>query len=343
MASPIGRTFMLVINDDHAPNIEWLHQKTLQINDQLSEWGIIHHDLDQGTPHYHVAIKYINPTRLTTVASHYEQAENLVKLWRRNDNNMWAYMTHQTKEAKGIKVDYQPFLDDSTKSLWSSEKTKEKARYNPNQATPKDKIERICKQILQGKLTERELLGEDLIVTYWQNKSKIDQAIQLRTKSLRFNPPPCRTIYIQGPSGVGKSTYAQKTAEKLYEDDYARASSSNDPLQDYAGEKCLIIDDWRPKNYEFEDLLALLDPYQRARTHKSRYFNKPLATELIIITSNMTLNNAIEHYTSWNNEDPHQIRRRIQTLITMETATDITIEKYDEQLQIYYVEQPDVI
>lgn len=340
MSSPTGRNFMLVLTDDYVlGGIDSLEEKVQKIADKLDEWGIIHHDLDVGTNHYHIALKYKVPTRLPAVAKQLDQPENLVQLWRKAEGNMWGYMTHQTTQAKAQKADYLPYLNDQQKSRWSSETTKEKANFDPKRKKKNnEKIDKAIEKILTGKMTRKELLSPEHIIFYHKNMTALDKAIKLRTESLKYNPPRCRTIYIQGASGTGKTSYAKSLAEKEYGVSYAFASGANDPLQDYTGERCLIIDDWRPKDYEFNELLALLDPYYRSRTHKSRYYNKPLATEMIIITTNIALNDAVAHYTDFTKEDPKQIRRRIHKLITL-YSDHKDIENYNEQYDGYEPEE----
>lgn len=335
MASPIGRNFMLVITPEHAGDgLDWLELKTKQLTDNLENYGIIYHDLDTANLHYHVAIHLKQPVRLSTIAKNYEQAENVVNLWRRNEGNMWAYLTHQTNKAKAEKVDYTPYLNNPNKTRFDTDQTKEKCIYNVSKSKLSDqtKVDKLCEKILTGDLIEKQLLAPDLIKTYWRHKTKIDKAIQLRTKSLRYNAPNCRTTLITGNSGTGKTRYATTLAKKNYPDNWLIASAGNDPLQDYTGEKCIIFDDWRPQDYNLQDLLALLDPYYRNRTHKSRYSNKPLATELIIITTNINIDAIISYYTAYNSEDPKQIRRRINTIVTMVENEQPYIEYYDEQL-----------
>lgn len=335
MASPIARTYMLVLTPEHAgTGLDWLEDKTKQLGDNLDSYGIIYHDLDTANKHYHVAIKTKQPVRLSAIAKNYEQAENLIKIWRRNEGNMWAYMTHQTKNAKAEKVDYTPYLYDHNKTRFDSDITRQKCMYDDtkNQKNEKARIEKLCYAILDGNITKKDLLAPDLIKTYWQHKTKIDKALQVRTDSLRLNAPKCKTTLITGKSGTGKTTYATNLAKQNYPHSWIMASAGNDPLQDYTGERCIIFDDWRPQDYQLQDLLALLDPNYRQRTHKSRYYNKPLATELILITTNLTLDNITNYYTGYNNEDPKQIRRRIQTLVTIHDDKTITTEEYDEQL-----------
>jgi hypothetical protein len=98
------------------------------------------------------------------------------------------------------------------------------------------------------------------------------------------------------------------------------ASGANDPLQDYTGEKCMIFDDFRPSDYEWINLLALLDPNYRQRTHQSRYYNKPLATELIILTSVYNISDIADYYHAlMPNEPMLQLYRRIGTIIDLNT------------------------
>lgn len=335
MATPLGRNYMLVITPEHAGDgLDWLEQKTKQLGDNLENYGIIYHDLDTANLHYHIAIRLKQPARLSTIAKNYEQAENVVNLWRRNEGNLWAYLTHQTTNAKAEKVDYTHYLDDPSKTRFDSEITKEKCKYDPQKSklSEQTKVEKLCEKILTGEIIEKQLLAPDLIKTYWKHKTKIDNALKLRVKSLRHNAPDCKTTLITGKSGTGKTTYATTLAKKTYPDKWLMASAGNDPLQDYTGENCIIFDDWRPQDYDLQDLLALLDPYYRNRTHKSRYFNKPLATELIIITTNLDIDAIISYYTAFNSEDPKQIRRRINTIVTMAENEEPIIEEYDEQL-----------
>jgi hypothetical protein len=326
---------MLVITPEYAGDgLDWLENKAKQLGDNLENYGIIHHDLDTANIHYHVAVKTKQPVRLSAIAKNFEQSENLVKIWRRNEGNMWAYMTHQTKNAKAEKVDYTPYLYNPNKTRFDSEQTKQKCMYDTtkNQKSDKAILEKICFAVIDGNITKKDLLAPELIKTYWQHKTKIDKAMQVRTESLRLNAPTCKTILITGDSGTGKTRYAIELAKQLYPKTWLMASAGNDPLQDYTGEKCIIFDDWRPQDYPLQDLLALLDPNYRQRTHKSRYYNKPLATELILITTNLTLDNIINYYTGYNNEDPKQIRRRIQKIITMQPDYTAVIETYDEQI-----------
>lgn len=62
------------------------------------------------------------------------------------------------------------------------------------------------------------------------------------------------------------------------------SSGSNDVLDGYAEQDCIILDDLRPSCMGLSDLLKMLDN-NTASTVKSRYKNKVLECKLIIVTS----------------------------------------------------------
>lgn len=313
---------MLAINAnrlaDHKDPLDWLEKQTVLLP-HVENYAIIIHDLDQGQDHYHVALKLAQPVRLNTIAKQYGQQPNVVEMWQGHIDNMWSYMTHQTKKAKAEKADYLPYLYDTSKSRWDSQETQEKAKHKTiANANNKKEVEVLAEQVILGNITKKDLLKHSMVMTYWKHKTLLDRALQVRSQSLVVDPPNCKTYYIQGASGTGKTSYARALADTNHPNDNAMASAGNDPLQDYLGEKCLIIDEFRPQDWQLPDLLSLLDPYHRQRTHKSRYYNKGLATELILITSVIPLDDVVDYYTAFTKEDPKQIRRRIAKVIDLD-------------------------
>lgn len=93
-------------------------------------------------------------------------------------------------------------------------------------------------------------------------------------------------IYISGVSGSGKTTYAKILASKYYdENEIFISSGGSHPFDEYYGEKCIIIDDFRDSVLAYNDLLRLLDNNTSSNVG-ARYHNKSLARcELIILTS----------------------------------------------------------
>jgi hypothetical protein len=307
-----------------------LAKKASKIQD--CRYAVILHDKDLGSSHLHLAMTVENARSIESVAKDLKIPNNFIQKWDRRTNNLWSYLTHETSSASRVKVNYKHYLADPTKFVTNIDNFEELIK-NPKHNT--NELNTIISKILIGELTRKELLKPEMLQTYYDNMYKIDHAIKLRTESLKYNPPACNTKYIYGASGTGKTTKAIEIAISLYPNSYTVGSAPNDLLQDYTGEKCLIIDDFRPQNFDFVELLMLLDPIHRQRTHKSRYYNKPLASELIIITSTLPLHKTIDYYQSLNrNEDMKQLRRRIQTVTNMDSTTPVTMI-YDEQLDDY--------
>lgn len=323
------RALMLTATTDYA-NLDQLEKLAETIPNM--DYAIILHDKDTGTDHYHMSMYFKHATTIEAVAKKLNVKPNFIQKWDKRTNNLWNYLIHNTNEAHNTKADYTDYINNA-----------DKFRTNlPDfgALTTRDSSGRrgdeVIRKILLGIITKKELLSPDLIEFYYKNIHKIDNAIRLRTESLKYNPPNCKTIYIYGKGGTGKTTEAIKIAQTKYPNSYTIASSSNDPLQDYTGEKCVIFDDFRPQNYDFIELLGLLDPYYRQRTHKSRYYNKPLATELIIITTTQSIDELLRYYQNMNvREDIFQLKRRIETVIYIDESHETHTTVLDDQSATY--------
>lgn len=122
-------------------------------------------------------------------------------------------------------------------------------------------------------------------------------------------------IFICGKGGTGKTYYAKKLLNNMGYD-YCISSSSNDPFQDYLGQKAMVLDDLRDKSFEFEDLLKILDN-NTVSSVQSRFQNKVFNGVMIVITTNVPLrywyrgSNGKGGMYDLKNEDFVQFYRRI--------------------------------
>ena len=296
-------------------------------NDQIA---VMLHDKDLGSEHYHIALHLKNAMNINAVAKRLNIAPNFVEKWDNRVDNLWAYLLHLTDNAKNEKYNYSDYIDDLNhlKTNINLDIFRKYIDFTPKTKSKSNKADAIQLKILSGEITERDLLMPEMLPYYFENMAKCQKALQLRQKSLRINPPKCSCIYISGRSGLGKTTLANKIAKELYGNSIVIASSSNDPLQDYTDEKCFIIDDFRAKNYDFNFMLGLLDPNYRSRTHQSRYYNKVLACEMILITSVDDIDTTINHYADITDEDMRQLRRRIQTIYALNADSTFKNLKY---------------
>ena len=132
-------------------------------------------------------------------------------------------------------------------------------------------------------------------------------------------------MFICGKGGTGKTYYAKKLLTDLNYD-FCISSSSNDPFQDYLGQKAIILDDLRDKSFELDDLLKILDN-NTASSMRSRFMNKVFNGEMIIITTPMPLAFWYREYRYNAFDTLEQLYRRISCYVEV-TKTEVIV--YDE-------------
>ena len=161
----------------------------------------------------------------------------------------------------------------------------------------------------------------------------IENAFKYREDILLSNTNrDMKCIFIKGDSGFGKTSFAKVWCKKQGLDFFV-SSGSNDPLDGYKGQPAIILDDLRPSTYNLSDLLKLLDN-NTATSVKSRYRNKVLETEYIIITTVLDIDTFFKKVFSEEKETIVQLKRRCGYY--MEVAKDeIVIYNYDNDKRDY--------
>ena len=135
-------------------------------------------------------------------------------------------------------------------------------------------------------------------------------------------------IFITGGSETGKTTYAKMLATQKGYHAYISSGGKN-PLDNYKGEECIILDDTRSSSWSLTDFLKLTDNHTDSLVG-CRYYNKSIAEcKLIIVTSVKTLDEFYENATKEDNEPKIQLYRRFQMVIEMKKET-MTISVYSE-------------
>ena len=136
-------------------------------------------------------------------------------------------------------------------------------------------------------------------------------------------------MFITGRGGTGKTTYAKEFMKERFGNDFCVSSASNDPWQDYLGQKGMILDDARDKVFEnFSDFLKIIDNHTSSSV-ASRFSNKVFNGELIIITSSIPLNywyrgrNSKGMLFAVDNEGFEQLYRRINCYVEVKQDTII--------------------
>lgn len=250
-----------------------------------------------------------------------ETKENYFEFMNRKDA-AFMYLIHAAKRDRN---NYQYDISDVTANFDYEDYLKRIRMPSKNKLT----INSLLQDVLDSKIRYSDIQQDnDLSVMYAKHKSKIDNALNIASKRRAEQKKDIEVpvIWIYGKqSGIGKTTYANqksKKLEKAYNYSTYMTSANNDPFQDYKGEEIIIIDDIKPNDIDFSDLLRLLDPYN-ATSVRSRYNNKYVSADVIFVTS---MYNPEEFYLESNvdiaNEPIDQLLRRISTVCHVVSTDD---------------------
>lgn len=259
------------------------------------------------TAHIHLLIRFEKdqPQQLEYVAKWFGIEPNFINTIKGRWEDACLYQIHRNAPEKYqyspnavvCNFNYQTFLESEEKRI---------------------NTQSILQRILSGDIREyNKTLAIDhmLLVT---NARLINEAFKVRAEHLQATVKDrnMECIFITGGSGIGKTTFAKEIArqKKL---DFFVSSGSNDILDSYRNEPCIILDDIRPSCMGLSDLLKMLDN-NTASSVKSRYRNKFLDCELVILTSVLDIDTFYKNVFFENDEPVIQLKRRCKTYIRMD-------------------------
>lgn len=265
----------------------------------IKKYAYILHDKDADTsPHYHIYVNFgKSGVDSKIVAQWFGVQESQVERIKGRSTDMLLYLTH------------------------GQESQKHKYQYSPSEV--------IANFDFEAEIEKSKILGDFKKYSYAEQLKYID-TLPIAEKKTAYNTleklwkihcqllslQPDRDIdvmFICGKSGTGKTTYAKRYAEGRGFD-CCISSSSNDPWQDYLGQKCMILDDARDTTFDkFEDFLKIIDNHTSSSI-QARYGNKVFSGELIIITSSVPLS---YWYRYCNREDLKQLYRRFSAYVEL--------------------------
>ncbi len=299
----------------------------LDTDPRIIKYAFIIHDKDEDTKrHIHCMCKLNFATTIKKIADIMDCKEQNIERIKRTFANALAYLTHLNEPDK------YHYGDNEVISNYSF-KTERSIALNMNKQ--KKQLDNLIEAISNGEVPNYKIYEEAdklsinrsyLIANFAKIEKAIKASVLCTTQTIDRQ---LETIFITGTSGIGKTTFAKKIAKDRGLSIFI-SGSNNDFLDGYNGEECIIIDDVRHDTFkDYNDVLKLLDPHTASNV-RSRYHNKIIKAELIIMTSTKSIDQVFYN----DDEEGKQIRRRIKTLINI-FPDETMFYLYDECLDEY--------
>ena len=290
----------------------------------LKTYSIILHDKDilpsgkPKPPHFHAVLTFSNAKSIKNIADTIGVEMQYVEKIRTTTKSARLYHIHRNNPEKyqyspedvHANFDYVSYVDD---------------------CPPKQKRESIAERIESGEIKEYNLCKFVSIDEFSRNKRYYQSCFEYRQNKLKGLNRNMLCYFITGGSGTGKSTYAKMIASQKGYASYISSGGKN-PLDNYKGEECIILDDTRSSTWNLTDFLKLTDNHTDSLVG-CRYYNKSIAEcKLLIVTSVKSLDEFYENATKEDNEPKIQLLRRFLMVVDMSTEY-MTIYYYNEEKQ----------
>ena len=265
-----------------------------------SRYAIIVHDKDidkdgkPKEPDIHAMMCFQNARYLQSIAKMMGEKMQYIEKWDGEANNGFAYLLHRTAKARAEgKYQYDP---SEVTANFDFPSLIRQIETGLKQGRAKDesgyKIDELLNALYSGVMSKEEVERHMTGAQYGRYRRQIEDVWRKRLQNLADEwraemaaySKAIQVIWIYGVAGVGKTRMAKAYAEKLGQSYYI-TGSSRDLFQNYKGEHTLIIDELRPNVMRYQDLLRIMDPYGAQVMAPSRYYDKALACNVIIITT----------------------------------------------------------
>jgi len=275
----------------------------------IKKYAVIIHDkdlLENWEPkkrHFHAILTFSNSTTIGAVAKWLQVEMQYVRRIQYTTKSALLYLVHRNNPEKyqydpkevSANFDYVDYVDD---------------------CKPMQKRESIAERIKSWEIKQYNLYDYISVDEFARNRNYYSNCFLYRQSLMKQQDRNLQCIFISWKSGCWKTTLAKDIANKKW---YACYISSwwKHPLDNYAWEECIILDDLRETTYEYNDLLKLTDNYTDSLVG-CRFYNKSIAEcKLLIITTVIP----IEQFANFwaNNVDTSiQLLRRFETYIEID-------------------------
>nr|WP_015060422.1 Rep family protein [Periwinkle leaf yellowing phytoplasma]AEA36720.1 replication protein [Periwinkle leaf yellowing phytoplasma] len=264
---------------------------------------------DIKAPHWHIYLRFNYSQDTKHISQWFNTQENFVSKIKGRFSDALMYMIHANRSDKH-QYDEKEVVSNFD---WKSEAQQDifNRKYKMDA-----RLKEIIDKIESGEWKRYDLINK---INGYENNiyySAIKKAFERRIDFLEEMKREMECVFITGMSGSGKTTLAKKIAEDNGYKAYV-SSASNDVLDNYKGQECIILDDLRSYCLVLSDLLKMLDN-NTASSVKSRYKNKVLECKLIIITTVKSIDDFFDDIFN-KDESITQLKRRCKLHISIDS------------------------
>lgn len=229
---------------------------------------------ENGTPHTHIFIICANGVRFSTVKNRFPDAHIEMARGSNNDN------------VRYIKKEGEKYAEKKETSVPGT--FEESGELPPDRQGQRTDLDTLYDVIRSG-----SNIGEilDDYPEYLLKIDKVEKAIDtLNARKYKTELREVNVSYVYGCPRSGKTSYF--FGNKYDFNECYRVSSYEHPFDSYAGEKVLILDEFR-SSIKLEFMLNIMDRYPLQLP--SRYNNKWASFNEVVIISNMPLMSQYSH------------------------------------------------
>lgn len=309
----------------------------------VMKYAYILHDKDHKedgsprNPHIHLLIKFVSRSypwsAIIARAKAVALPDDCITPNRLQKVKGWAaalnYLTHRDEHL------FYKHVYDSSEVISNFDWQLECEKYHSEKdlKTSNLREKEIIEGIFSGTIKEYNLdkfMSNYEIVKYDSSIAKAFKHVTLKSFKEERN---MEVMFVTGPSGVGKDTFAVDWAQKNGLDYYRTNNNPDTPFDNYRGEPVIIWSDARDDIMKPHNLHQLLDNHYSSM-QKSRYHDKYIAAKYLIITSIKPIEEWYSQFYRKESEDITQLYRRVHTVFIM-SADVVKIKVFNQKTNSY--------
>lgn len=296
------------------------------LNSHNCKWLLAPHPIDDNSSfmHWHIGIHTDSDNTYDTIAKWFGLATHCVNgVKKRFDTTYALYLIHYGHDDKSdipIELIQSNFDINYDRLIGNIENKKHD--------------DDILDALSRGDITEHQLYSQQSEQWCRKHLKQINDALIVRSKKYMAKQEErnMEVVYITGNARCGKSYLARKLSstngQSLYE-----TSNGEHPFDDYMGQDAVLLDDIRPSNFKFSELLRILDNHMSSKV-SARYHNVDLNCKVLYLTSTLPLESFYSNLLESHGEASEQLRGRIGTYIKV-TKEKVEISVYESSTNGY--------